>query len=270
MKILYILNESPYYNQIILHSLLSVRIHNPKIQIEILYVHDKQKDSRFKTNDLLNFNEFYSTCKKLNVSLISINDLDMGEEAGFHPVQRQAFAQVPDNDNILLLDSDTFIFGDVKNFEHNLKHHEMIMDLTTWSKNRRKLFLDNESLPIYNSGVVLSKAGLLQEYGKQVYGLCMELKSDTTLNGMEYKKIEDAERTKDKLGREEIAFNLFVKRHKISHRPAKNYEIQTEHLTCNTLILHTMFQNYQKFYKRFVKKGRFIPPFKLPRKIFLY
>mgnify|MGYP003338391153 CR=1 FL=1 len=103
------------------------------IPVEILLVLDNQKENRFIGKlqefdfgiDLPDVNSFIKYCEKYKVNFTVIHDLDMKEESGYHPLQRMAFTRVAE-DQILLLDADTFIFDDVSPFFQALKYRVSI------------------------------------------------------------------------------------------------------------------------------------------------
>lgn len=270
MKVLYILNESPFYLKMANYSILTLRKYNPEIKVEILLILDKQRDNRyigelenFKFNyDVVCVNSFIQKCKQYNIKYNLIEDLDMKEEKGFHSLQRIAFTRVEEEDT-LLLDADTFVFDDVKPFFNALRYHDMVVDLTEWGRYNEYLQFENMQMKSLNSGVVLTKAGLLQDYGKQVYDLSMKLKGEEHPYGKWLGNIEKTEGTFGKLGREEVAFAFFVYNNNIKFRLSTSREIQTKNRFCDTLIHHTQTQNYIRYWNMYFGKGEFRPKMKL-------
>ena len=270
MKVLYFLNESPFYLKMAYFSLYTLRKYNPDIPIEILLVLDNQKENRFIGKlqefdfgiDLPDVNSFIKYCEKYKVNFTVINDLDMKEESGYHPLQRMAFTRVAE-DQILLLDADTFIFDDVSPFFQALKYHDLVADITDWGRWNKFLKYEDKLMNPFNSGVVLFQKGLLQEYGKQVYDISMKLKSEDHPYGRWLFELENKENSSGKLGREEIAFAFFVYNNKINFRLSTFREIQTNNRLYNTLIHHTQTQNYIRYWKMYFGKGHFAPCKKL-------
>lgn len=272
MKVLYILNESPFYLQLAYFSISTLRKYNRHIPIEILMVLDKQKDNRFigkfahfdfgiKKFDVKSFKE---TMEIFDVQFTFIENLDMKEEKGYAPVQRMAFTQVSD-DQILLLDADTFIMGDVEPFFEELKYHDLIADLTAWGQWGGKIPFNGTNIYSINSGVVLFNYGLLNEYGRQVYDLSLSIKGETHQIGQWLTEHQKKEGTFGKLGREELGFALFIHENNINFRLSKKGEIQTNELKHQTLIHHTQTQNYCRYWQKYFKSGQF-EPFILKRK----
>jgi hypothetical protein len=248
------------------YSILTLRKYNPDIKVEILLILDKQKDNRY-IGGLEKFNfgcgiecvdTFVKYCKNYNIDFNFVDDLDMKEEKGFHSLQRVAFTRLKEEDT-LLLDADTFIFDDLKPFFNSLKYHDMVVDLTEWARWNRVLQYEGMTFNSLNSGVVLTKSGLLQEYGKQLYELSLKLKGNEHPYGKWLSEIEKREGTTGKLGREEVAFAFFVNNNNIKYRLSDAKEIQTNNRMHDTLIHHTQTQNYIRYWNMYFGSGNFKP-----------
>jgi hypothetical protein len=275
MKVLYILNESSFYMKMALFSISTLRKYNDSIPIEVLYICDNGRDNRLI--GYLNYSEFniesldkisfFKKCKKFNVKLIVVDDIDLHDENGYHPVQRKEFVRIAD-DKILLLDADTFIFGDVSCMFDSLNNYDMVMDKNEWGHFGGKFPYHGQMISPFNSGVVLFNNGILQEYGRQVYDLSMKVKGNDHPVGNWLDKYQKYEGSKGKLGREEIAFTLFVYDNKINFRYSNPKEIQTSKCFCKTMIHHTHTQNYIKYWRKYFKSGVFKPYLNLKYKLF--
>lgn len=266
MKVLYILNESPFYLQMAWYSISQIRKFNKEIKIEILFIHDNGRDNRFIGSldknalpiKIFDADSFVHQCKNFRVEFNHVYDLDMKEEIGFHSMQRIAFQNVED-DKILLLDADTFVFGDICHFFESLGNHDVVADLNAWGKYGNKIPYEGIKIDSLNSGVVLFNYGILREYGKQVYDLSMKIKGDDHYVGRWLTEYQKYEGTSGKLCREEIAFSLFLHENKIKYRLSDDKEIQTNNILCKTLIHHTQVQNYMKYWRKYYKNGCFVP-----------
>lgn len=278
MKVLYILNESPFYLQLAWFSISTLRLHNKKIPIEILMVLDNQADNRYIGKfahfdfgtQKFDVQSFVEAVKVFDVQFNFIKNLDMKEEKGYISAQRMAFTEVPD-DQILLLDADTFVMGDVEPLFEELRHHDIIADLTIWGQHGGKIPYLNKQINSINSGVVLFNYGLLNEYGRQVYDLSLRIKGETDPTGRWFSELQKNRGEVGKLGREEIGFAVFIHENKINFRLSKSHEIQTNELKHKTLIHHTQTQNYCRYWQKYFKSGKFEPfvPLEksLPRKL---
>jgi len=250
-------------------SLFTLRKYNPDIQVEILYICDNKRENRFlgrlERLDLgvpwFNRDLFFRECKKFNVSLNVIQNLDMGEEEGFHSAQRQAFQYVKGQE-ILLIDADTFIFSDISVLFKELKYNDIVIDQNEWgSSGYRFPFLGKQHSP-FNSGVVLFGQGLLQEYGAKVYDLCLAVKHETHPVGVWLGEYEENQNVLiPKLSREEFALTIFILENNLKYRLFRSDEVQTSKYRCRTRIYHTTTQYWPAAWQKFFRKGQFCPPF---------
>jgi hypothetical protein len=144
----------------------------------------------------------------------------------------------------------------------------MVMDKNEWGHFGGKFPYHGQMISPFNSGVVLFNNGILQEYGRQVYDLSMKVKGNDHPVGNWLDKYQKYEGSKGKLGREEIAFTLFVYDNKINFRYSNPKEIQTSKCFCKTMIHHTHTQNYIKYWRKYFKSGVFKPYLNLKYKLF--
>ena len=251
-------------------SISTIRNYNKDIPIHILFICDDGRENRYIAG-LENYNfgierfcrdSFQKSCSEFGVKFQFVHDLDMKEEVGFHPLQRIAFSLVED-DQILLMDADTFVFGDVAPFFDALKYHDVIVDMNAWGHWGGRIPYKDKKMEAFNSGVVLFNKGILQEYGRQVYDLSLKIKYDNHPVGKWLTEYQKYENTHGKLGREEIAFGLFLYENEINFRLSNYTEIQTNKIMCKTLIHHTQTQNYIKYWKKYFRSGFFKPHMKL-------
>jgi len=268
MKILYLLNESPFYMQMAWFSIYTLRKFNKDIKVEILYVCDNQKDNRYSPVnfdfglDIFSKDTFVESLKKFDVEFNFVHDLDLKEEKGYHPIHRIAFQNVED-DQILLLDADTFIFGDLTPFFNALNYHDLVADINEWGRWGNNFPYNGLDVTPFNSGVVLFNKGLLRDYGRQVYDLSMSVKGIDHPVGRWMADYEKFEGSNGKGGREEIAFTLFVLDNKINFRHSTFREIQTTRRFTDCLIHHTQTPNYIRFWKKYFRSGDFKSNLKL-------
>ena len=257
------------------YSIYTLRKHNKYIPIEILYICDKGRDNRLiddknlidlKINPFCK-DSFVESCQQFNVTFVFVYNLDMKEETGFHSLQRMAFQYVED-DQILLLDADTFLFGDVEPFFQVLRHNDVVLDLNAWGRYGFRLPYKGHNILSVNSGVVLLNKGILKEYGKQVYDLSMKIKGEDDPIGKWLSEYQIYEGTEGKLCREEIAFSLFLHDNKIKFRLSYPNEIQTNNIRNKTLIHHTQIQSYFRYWKKYYDKDFSFPMTKIKCKYF--
>ena len=278
MKVLYILNDSCFYRRMCWFSINSLRFYNKSIEIEILYICDNGKDNR-KIANLNDFDlgipwftreMFIEEMSKFNVIFRFVYDCDLGEESGFPSAQRKEFTKVNGKD-ILLLDSDTFIFDDIEPLFLHTDNAEIVASKTEWGECGGIMPILGTNLSPFNSGVVLFKDNLLQKYGAAVYDLILEIKYEKTDLGKWYGDYERKYSPKEayKLGREEIAFSNWVIKEKLKYKYFDQSEVQTVNYKSKTIIYHTMTQNWLQQWVKFYRGRKFLPPKKLNKRLFM-
>ena len=259
-------------------SINSLRYYNKSIEIEILYICDNGKNNR-KIANLNDFDlgipwftreMFFEEISNYNVTFRFIYDCDLGEETGFPGAQRKEFLKVK-GDNILLLDSDTFVFDDIQVLFDHVKDCDIIAAKTEWGDHGGMLPIMGNKFCPFNSGVVLFKNKLLQKYGSDVFDLILEIKHEKNDLGKWY---GDYERTNNpneilKLGREEMAFSYWVVRENLRYSYFDHNEVQTVNYKPKTIIYHTMTQNWLQSLTKFYRGRNFLPPKKFSRKLFI-
>jgi hypothetical protein len=254
-----------------------LRHYNKTLPIQILYICDNGRDHRH----IANYNEvdlgipwftremFFEEISKFNVQLNLVDDCDLGEENGFFSAQRQEFTKAKGED-ILLIDSDTFIFDDIEPLFDNLKDFDIIADKTEWGSHGGQLNIDGQLVHPFNSGVVLFKKDLLKQYGAVVNELCLEIKHERNDIGRwygEFLKIKNE--SPEKTGREELGLTSWVVKNNLKYRYFDSKEVQTVKLNNSTIIYHTMTQNWFTAWSKYFKGGKFCPPKKLSKRLFL-
>lgn len=235
---IYILNENPLYHAMYSVSIRSLRKHNPDIPVTLLYVYDSNQDSWSPSNGLFkdippyftqNFmyfkqEEVLKISKDLNVDIVPIHGLPYKSQ-NYVSIQRCLFSDM-DFEDVLLLDVDTFflrpiqfLFDKYKNFDfvacpfvaYDAEKNVMVKQSMRFIYNKNNTIEKQFLLP-YNSGVVLWKGNLLQQYGKKVLNYC---------NDILYKKHPMADMIyslrDDVRNREEMACNLFILEHDVNH-----------------------------------------------------
>jgi|688.fasta_scaffold00185_8 hypothetical protein len=278
MKVVYIVNESPFYMVLVYFSLISLRRYNPKIPVEILCIRDKNQHSRqisgYKEKKLgvpwFNFSQFVHECSKMNVIFNIVEDLDMGEEQGFTPIQRKEFVRV-DGENILLLDADTFIFADITSLFDSYKNYDIVGDKNNMKKNGVNLPICEKHFYPFNSGVILFRNGTFQEYGRKVYDLCVNIKRENHSVGKYFSNLANKinESVVKCMGfREELAFTTFVIENNFKSTYFDSTEVQTYKLNGPTKIFHTITPNWYATWLKFHRAGKWHGPKKIKCKFF--
>lgn len=276
MKILYIVNDSCFYRKLCWFSVCSLRYYNKSIEIEILYICDNGINNRH----IANFNDFdlgiphfdremfLEAMSEFNVTFRFVYNCDLGEETGYPNAQRKEFSKIIGKD-ILLLDSDTFVLDDIEPLFDYLNDYEIVADKTEWGLHGGKLHINEIMITPFNSGVVLFKDNLLQKYGSKIFQMCLDIKHEKNNLGKWYGDYERSNNVSGYLGREEISFTQWIVEENLKYNYFEPYEVQTVKLRCSTKIYHTMTQNWFDGWNQFFRNGKFLPPKKMRRRLFI-
>lgn len=274
MKVVYLINDSCFYQRLLWFSLTTLRYYNPDIPVEILYFCDNERDSRgisdWNNIDLgipwFTKQSFLEALQPFNVTVQFVEDFDMGEEVGYGSMHRKELHRV-EGSELLLMDADTFILDDIVPLFAKLKEHDIWADKTAWGDWGGKYPLMGDLLRPFNSGVVLFGKGLMQEYGRACYKISLDIKKNIHPIGEWLDRYLDLHRVNHpKAGREEVGFTVWIHENKLDYGFFDRSEVQTVRYTGNTKIYHTMTNNYPKNLPRFFDKGKFLPPQKIKPK----
>lgn len=253
-------------------SIMSLRKYEPSILVEILLIRDNGINNRevgiYNNHDWgLNFvnnnDTFLCFCDNLKVNVCEIKNFDNGEETGFHCSLRSAFVHVKGKD-IFLMDSDTFFFAPISDLFDLLNDCDVVGDKTEWSRNGGRLPLDQGDFIQFNSGVVLLRGDLLQQYGKVVHQYCVEIKNERTNVAKKMAKYEENLNLgkQFKHGREEIAFSSWVIESGLKYKYFDYRDVQTCELHGRVMprIFHCMTGNWSKYWQRYWSSGIYKHP----------
>lgn len=237
------------------YSLKTLREHNPNLPVLIYFVEDQCRDSRgilHKENlhqkvKLLDKNEFFQFCRKLNIDVKVYSDLDLKEEKGYFSAHRVVFAECP-FERVLLIDADTFIFDDVTCLFDIYKDCDFAATTNTFGDHFPTQW-KNQSIRSFNSGVVLFNNHLMKKYGEVVYDYCLSLKKKVhPLGEWIYKVSQKA------TGREELAFTLFALDYDLKYVYFDPKHVNKEFFRPPVKIFHTLSHNWLTyFYNQYLK-----------------
>ena len=275
----YILNESPLYHAMYSVSVRMLRLHNPDMKIILYYVLDSNSDSWSESNSLYGQIDSDNAKRYMLLNRLEIEELSakMGVEVrvrmlmhrsqNYAPIQRSLLYDLEFTD-VLLLDVDTFFFGDIsrvfsflpdKDFiacpmvginkgENSIEKHKMMFTY------RRQDSVVKEVVKPFNSGVVLWRRSLLSEYARYVLGCCNELlHKKHPMSDMMYALREDAR------SREEIACNLFVLENGLSASMFDPNDVAIAEYRENLCILHSSSAGFPYFFSKFAHEGKLVP-----------
>lgn len=275
----YILNESPIYHAMYSVSVRMLRLHNPDVKIILYYVLDSNSDSWSESSGLYGQIDSENAKKYMLLTRLEIEELSakMGVEVrvrtltyrsqNYAPIQRSLLYDLEFTD-VLLLDVDTFFFGDIsrvfslfpdKDFiacpmaalnraENSIENQNMMFVY------RRQDSVVKEVVKPFNSGVVLWRRSLLSEYARSVLGYCNELlHKKHPMSDMMYALREDGR------SREEIACNLFVLENGLSSSIFDPSDVAIAEYSENLCILHSSSSGFPYFFAKFAHEGKLVP-----------
>lgn len=254
MRVVYIVNEFWLYLTMLRCSVTSLRKHNHDIPIDIVFVSDGNRDSRDVGGITMSLGgvprmhslELPSFCKSMGLNLVDVGAPDLGEENGYASAQRVCLNHCS-TEKTLLLDADTFVFGDVAGLFGSLDGCHFVADKNTFGE-RGTLDYGGRTIRPFNSGVVLWGDGLLREYAASVGGLCHSLKNGShALSGW----LRQRSSTDPPQGREELACSIFVLDRGLRFRYFQKQFVQTENFLGGCVVYHTLTQNWPQSYFRF-------------------
>ena len=230
-------------------SLKTLRQHNPTLPVTIYFVEDNRRDSR-TANDpqallraikMVTKEELFSLCKSLNVNLQIYKNLDLKEETGYFSMHRIVFRDCLYS-TVLLLDADTFVFGDVTPLFEIYKDVDFASTTNTYGDHYFTKW-NGKSVRSFNSGVVIFNNQNLKKYADVVYDYCLSLKKKThPLSEWLWSVSPMA------TGREELAFTLFALDNNLKYAYFDPSHVQKENWKSPTKIYHTLTHNWLDFY----------------------
>lgn len=249
MRAVYVLNEEPYYMTMASVSFKSLRQHNPNLPVTVYFVEDNRRDSRPTTDpqalqraiQMVTNEELFSLCKSLNIEMIIYKDLDLKEEKGYFSMQRLVFRDCL-YPTVLLLDADTFIFGDVTPLFEIYKDVDFASTTNTYGDHYFTEW-NSKSVRSFNSGVVVFNNQNLKKYADVIYDYCLSIKNKTHPLGEWLWSLSPLA-----TGREELAFTLFALDNNLKYAYFDTAHVQKENWTGPTKIYHTLTHNWLNFY----------------------
>lgn len=232
-------------------SLQTLRKYNPCFPVRVYFIKDNRRDSRNLKNLKYKINyvsqqKFFNFCDKQDIEIVEYQNLDLKEETGYFSAQRIVFADCLE-EKVLLLDSDTFIFGDVAELFDIYKSYDFVATPNTWGRHKNIFYKGVEFKPV-NSGVVLWNNWNFKKYGENVYDYCIGLKKKIHPMG-EFIYAESPNGG----GREELAASLFVIDNNLKYAYFKSEHVQTEEYLSKTRIFHTLTPRWHHYFSTFKK-----------------
>ena len=280
----YVLNQNPIFRGMFSLSVKMLRFHNPKIPVKVIYVEDAGVDNYLPSLKLGQYisadnakkylkteeKDLFELCEKLNVEVLRLPP-PIRELNPFNSTHRIHLSKIQD-ESVLLLDSDTFIFSDVESLFESDKdfvadHMHMYKaaedgkqtdtEQQNWVFNYEKNKNPDDPVKIrmspFNSGVVLFNKGNAAKYGQEVLGYCNRLLlKKHPLAELMYSVREDAR------NREECACTLFVLENNLTWDYWKPEQVQTYKVSFPTKVFHTTSPTWPYYFDALAQKNMLV------------
>lgn len=251
--VLYILNEEPTYLALASNSLQMLRKYNPTVPVRILFVEDGRRDSRKGVDAILapvpeallpirTQEAFFSLCDKLNIEVWRRPVPDLRGEEGYPSAQRCLIQECPEP-TILLLDADTFIWGDVEPLFDAYPGLDFVASPNNYG-DIGPLRIGEVDVRPFNSGVVLWQNGWAKAWSSQVIDYCLKLKHRQHPMSEWLWSVSTA----DCGGREEFACTLFVVENNLRYAYFQPEHCQTNQWKQTTLIFHPTSPEWPRYF----------------------
>jgi hypothetical protein len=260
-SVVYITNQHPLYLKMVLASVGMLRQHNTRIPVRVFLINDHSAQTIQRENVSLHVdvNEdnsaFIAACESLNVEVLPrIPLVYPGEEKFFH-INRKYFAELPEA-NILYIDADTFIFGDVETIFDNHQYVDFAACKAEWAIGRgwSSSFLAKPVGP-FSSGIMLWDNHSIRDWCDRLPAYMASFReNDTTLANWLHSLHEDC------LLREEFSVTKHISETNLVHSFISQEEchlIRTEQCieqVGNSTIFHSYTPNWKKVYHKLYGK----------------
>lgn len=250
MIALYLVNEEPTYIKMLSFSILMLRKHNPNLKVVVYFIKDGKTDSRkisleeisFRLKNLpFDYDSFSLFCQENNIELRE--RFPIKESNSYYSLHRLVLEEVRE-ETVLLLDGDTFIFGNIENLPQEYEGLDYVATPNTWGMHYPVPGLDVD-FKSFNSGVVLCQNGIFSRWMGSIGQYCRDLYDGSHPLSKWLWSV-----SKDCAGREELSASLFVLDNKLKYDYFKAEHVQMGELKNNTLILHTLSPSWVSLYKQ--------------------
>lgn len=234
----YLVNDNPLYLKMAAGSIGGLRDWNKDVSVKVILVDQGKNDT----------SAFRKVCEEADVEIMDRPYLKTEEGESYFPINKAYFAEV-EGDQILFIDTDTFIFGDVDILFDTYQECDVVACENRWVKDGwRDDYLPNNMRPL-NSGVMLWKGEKLRQAVESMPQICVDLRDRKyPLSEFLYSVSDDC------WNREEFAYSLFIADNGLNYGyfdPKHSYNLLWEQdieKSRETIILHTYTANWQRVY----------------------
>jgi hypothetical protein len=174
MLCVYLVNEHPFYLGMVDYSLSMLRTYNPTVPVRVYYIEDGAHEADGKFAVRRSPAEFFDTCQKHNIEVVKKPVFYPPGEERYVCIHRYLFEEIQE-ETILYIDGDTFIFGDVGLIFDRYAHVDFAAVRGEWV---RSFGYDPKLLPVFpfNSGVMYWNHGWHRRWGAELVERCRNLR----------------------------------------------------------------------------------------------
>lgn len=243
----YLTNSHPIYLQMCANSIEMLRTHNPNVPVRVFLIEDEGLMTATTNASLPTIRAKGIPLSEFKVDAEVITHKPIAE--GMFQVHKHLFKDL-EEESILFIDCDTFIFGDVGVLFEKYKDYNfvgtLLPALTDWDENW---------LPFipYNSAVCLWNDGWFQKFAEELPKRCQDIfDGNHSTSKWCFGKCSKA------TNREEMATSFFVEENNLVH--THWLEPEVKHLLCENdyyikpTILHSWSHGWTKGYNKFKRK----------------
>ena len=247
----YLVNDNHFYKRMVANSIEMLRRYS-NIPIKLFFIEDEGKQSLQRSNMIqTEVPQFLKFCNKHQVEVIKRPPLGQL----FH--ENRSYLQECQEDEILFMDGDTFVFGNIEELFEKYKEYDFVARESRWMEQEgwdsEKLV--GKKIRPFNSGVMYWKKNWLQEWSKNLPKTLAGL-----LNG-EYNACQFLE--PNRYGnREEVSVTLFVAENDLKYGYFTEDECYViENYDClrklgKSLIFHSYSDQWAQTYRTLNKKSK--------------
>ena len=169
----YCVNDRPFYMYMAINSFKMLRQHNQDIPIKLFFIEGFSTDTA-ECGCYVSKEDFFEECANLSVEVVVKEWRDTPGEESYFPINKTYLAQLED-DRVLFIDVDTFIFGDVATLFDKYSDVDVAACKNRWVKRggwSNSLLTSTRDVAPFNSGIMLFNNGFhkgrFEQWGETV------------------------------------------------------------------------------------------------------
>lgn len=168
MKCVYLVNDHPKYMTMVINSVKMLRRHNDSIPIVVLFIY---LDSISEAGS-----RFFELCKAFDVKIIERGWFNSPGEEDFFFINK-TYLKDFEEDSILFIDADTFVFGDVGKIFKKYSGVSFVGCENKWMANwSNELISTSNPISPFNGGILLFNNGFHRECMVKLPDICKKIR----------------------------------------------------------------------------------------------